>query len=209
MTGRRGAKADSWSYKAEIIVPCNCDWGCPCTFNQPPTYGFCEGAWIVRITEGHAGGVDLAGLAFAWVGSWPKALHFGGGTAKLLVDAKGSPEQRAALEQIALGKMGGRPWPLLAKTVDHWLETSHVPFEWTWDGAHSQVSAGEILKTVLTPMRNPVSGVEVAATIQLPTGLLTREENVTSTQTFSVFADGLKYAWPGRNAWYGTVEHGT
>ena len=103
----------------------------------------------------------------------------------------------------------GKPWPLIGRTVDHWLPASFVPFEWKLEGSRSSVTAGTELKAVLTPMRNPVTGNGVAARIVLPEGVLTREQNVTSTQTFSVFAEGLKYAWPGRNAWYGTVEHGT
>lgn len=204
-----GAGVIQWRYTADIVTPCNCDWGCPCTFNQPPTYGFCQGAWILKIRDGTAGTLDLADLAFAWVGSWPKALHFGGGTAKLLVDGRASPEQRTMLERIAQGKLGGKPWPVFARTIDHWLPTAFVPFEWKWDGANSSVVAGDELRAVLEPMRNPVSGNEVAAKIVLPNGILTREENVTSTKTFSVFTDGLKYAWPGRNAWYGAVDHST
>jgi hypothetical protein len=203
------SESKAWSYKAEIITPCNCDWGCPCTFNQPPTYGFCEGGWLLKIQEGAAGGTDLSQLGFAVMGSWPKALHFGGGTGKLIIDDKSSPAQRAALEGIAQGKLGGQPWPILSRTIDRWLPTSFTPFEWKFDGANSSVVAGDQLRAVLEPMRNPVTGKEVHAKIVLPDGILTRELNVTSTQTFSLFAEGLKYAWPGRNAWFSTVEHGT
>ena len=202
-------KTAPWNYRAEIISPCNCDWGCPCTFNQPPTHGFCEGGWILRVLKGQAGDVDLTGLSFAYMGSWPKALHFGGGTTKLLIEARASAAQQEAIEQIAKGERGGKPLPLLAKTISLWRPVLFVPFEWSFDGPRGGVSAGEVLKTVLQPMRNPVSGKEVNAKIILPDGILTCEENVTTTQTFSVFADDFKYAWPGRNAWYGTVEHGT
>lgn len=209
MAATNPADQGAWHYTADILTPCNCDWGCPCSFNQPPTYGFCQGGWILKIREGSAGGVDLSGLSFAWMGSWPKALHFGGGTGKLMVDERASPEARAAIERLAKGQSGGKPWPVLARTVDHWLPTSFLPFEWKLEGPHSSVTAGTELKTVLTPMRNPVSGAEAEAKIVLPNGILTREENITTTQTFAVFADGIKYAWPGRNAWYATVDHGT
>jgi hypothetical protein len=198
-----------WSYSADIITPCNCDWGCPCTFNQPPTYGFCQGCWILKIKKGSAGDNSLDDLSFALVGSWPGALHFGGGTARLLVDEKASDDNRSLVEKMAKGKLGGRPWPIIAATIDKWLETFFVPFEWKIEGANSRVVAGEQLRVYLEPMRNPVTGKEVSARITLPDGILTNEENVTSTKTFSVFTDGLKYAWPGRNAWYGTVHHGS
>jgi hypothetical protein len=199
---------EKWSYEAEIITPCNCDWGCPCTFNQPPTYGFCQGGWILKIMSGRAGGAKLDGLAFAYMASWPRALHFGGGTGKLFIDAVASPEQRALLEKIARGRLGGAPWPIFEATVDKWLETAFVPFVWKIDGANSHVIAGDKLRVYLEPMRNPVTGKEVRAKIMLPDGLVTKEEHVTTTKVFSVFTEGLKYAWPGRNAWYGVVRHG-
>lgn len=201
--------AQTWSYKADIVTPCNCDWGCPCTFNQPPTYGFCQGAWILNVREGRANGLDISGLKFAWVGSWPRALHFGGGTAKLILDSGASAAQKQAIESIAQGRFGGRPWPVLSKTIDHWLPSVSAAFEWKSDGAHSAVKAGDQLQVVLEPMRNPVTGLETEAKIILTSGILTVEENVTTTQSFSVFMEGLKYAWPQRNAWYGSVQHGT
>ncbi|MGI0080293.1 MAG: DUF1326 domain-containing protein [Nitrososphaerales archaeon] len=199
---------NKWQYEAEIITPCNCDWGCPCTFNQPPTYGFCQGGWILKVKEGTADGMKLDGLCFGLVASWPGALHFGGGTAKLLVDERASSELRVLIEGILKGKHGGKPWPIFAPTIDKWLETSFLPFRWKWDGAHSEISAGEQLRVALQPMTNPVTGKDVSAKILLPDGLLTDEENVTATKTFSMFADGLKFAWPGRTSWYATVRHG-
>jgi hypothetical protein len=163
----------------------------------------------LKIAEGRAGTTSLDGLAFAYLASWPGPLHFGGGTAILLIDEKASSKQRELIENIAKGKFGGRPWPIFAPTIDKWLKTDYVPFDWKFDGPNSHVVAGEQLRVFLQPMRSPVTGNETSAKIMLPQGLLTYEENVTSTQTFSVFTDGLKYAWAGRNAWYATVEHGT
>lgn len=160
------------------------------------------------MTNGNVDGEKLDGLAFAFMGSWPKALHFGGGTAKLLIDERASQEQRVLIEKFLKGKLGGKPWPIFAPTIDTWLETSYVPFEWKSDGPNSVVVAGNEVKVALEPMRNPVTGKEVRAKIDLPDGLLTKEENVTSTRTFSLFSDGLKYAWPGRSAFYATVQHG-
>ena len=44
--------ATKWTYTAEMINACNCDWGCPCNFNAKPTNGSCEGAYGIHITEG-------------------------------------------------------------------------------------------------------------------------------------------------------------
>jgi hypothetical protein len=45
--------------------------------------------------------------------------------------------------------------------------------------------------------------------IILPDGLTCKELNMTASQTFSVFVPGLKYAWPGKMAWFGSTEHGS
>jgi hypothetical protein len=78
------------------------------------TYGICFGVLGWRIDEGYSGDVDLSGLCAALTvrydddepGSpWSILLH---------VDDRGAREQRAAIEQIFLGELGGDvlrlPW---------------------------------------------------------------------------------------------------
>jgi hypothetical protein len=33
----------AWFMRGSLVGACNCDWGCPCNFDAPPTYGFCDG----------------------------------------------------------------------------------------------------------------------------------------------------------------------
>lgn len=205
----RPSSIPKWKYKAEIITACNCDWGCPCNFNAPPTYGGCDGGWALKIRGGTCGDVSLDGLAFALMASWPKAIHEGKGTAKIFIDRKATKDQRSVLEQILKGEFRGRPWPVFAPTFDLWLDTEFVPFEWMFDGAKSSYRAGDEIITVLDSMRNPVTGEKVSSKIVLPDGITAKELNVTSTRTFSVFSKGLKYAYPGKNAWYSVVDHGS
>jgi hypothetical protein len=134
-------------------------------------------------------------------------VGYGGGTAKIWIDQKAKSAQREALEKILKGEYGGKPWPIFAKTYDTWLETSFVPFEWRDSGPRTRFKAGDEVKIELEPFRNPVTGEVSSAKIILPDALVCHELNVTSTTVFSVFTDGLKYATPGRNAWYGRTEH--
>ncbi len=198
-----------WRYKAEIITACTCDWGCPCTFNAPPTYGSCEGGWALKIRQGTCGDERLDGLHFAYLARWPRAIHFGQGKAKLFIDAAASERQRRILEGILKGQLGGNPWSIFAKTIDEWLDTSFVPFEWKFDGERSYYKAGKDVLATLEPMTNPVTGKETSAKVVLPDGLVCKELNKTSTRTFAVFAEGLKFAAPGKDGWYGTAEHGS
>jgi hypothetical protein len=196
-----------WRYSCDIITACNCDWGCPCNFDARPTPGYCEGGWAMKIKEGSYGEVKLDGLAFALVAAWPRAIHEGGGTAKLYVDETADGMQREALGRVVKGQAGGSPWPVFAKTFDRWLETAFVKFEWKFDGPNSRYKAGDGVLAALEPMRNPVTGVDYEAKVVLPEGLTCKELNVTSTRSFSVFAPGLKYSHQGKNAWFGTSTH--
>ena len=119
-----------------------------------------------------------------------------------------SEQQRTALEAILTGKHGGIPWTILAATIDHWLATTYVPFDWTYDGPRSRYKAGTEVQASLEAMRNPVSGNEARASIVLPVGLVTKQLEAAATKTFAVFSKGLKFAAPGKYGFYCTVEHG-
>jgi hypothetical protein len=201
--------ATSWNYKAEMINACNCDWGCPCNFNAKPTTGSCEGVWAAHITSGQCGDTNLDGLMFAWGARWPGAVHEGRATARIWISDGASDEQKAALEGILKGQLGGMPWMIIGATVDHWLDTASVPFEWTYDETRSSYNAGNQIRVQLDTMKNPVSGMEVNATVMLPTGLITNELHATATKMYSVFSPGLKMAAPGKYGFYCAAEHGT
>ncbi len=101
-----------WSIAGRYFESCNCDAICPCrTVGGRPggrsTHGVCFGALSWLIDEGHAGEVDLGGLAAAFVirydddepGSpWRFVVH---------VDERGDEPQREALTAILLGRLGG------------------------------------------------------------------------------------------------------
>ncbi len=209
MKKTRPEHSPMWNYKGDILTACSCDWGCPCNFNAPPTKGFCEGGWAVKVKTGKSGTVSLDGLGFALMARWPRAIHEGEGTGKIWIDSKADTEQRRMLDNIVKGKMGGKPWPIFAPTIDTWLETTYAPFEWKFNQDKSHYRFGKEVRLTMESMRNPVTGKEVGAKIVLPDGLTCKELNMASSETFSVFAAGLKYAWPGKMAWYGSVEHGS
>src|SRR6185437_6713461 len=126
---------------------------------------------------------------------------------KYLIENTANPEQREAVEQILKGKLGGPPWIIFAATIDRWLDTAVKPLQWELNGARSRLNFVDELRMTMEPMRNAVNGKETPAMIVLPEGLVCKELNMTSSETFSVFTPGLKYAWAGKMAWYGTVEH--
>src|SRR5437870_13299671 len=78
----------AWQLNGNVLIACNCDWGCPCNFNARPSRGKCEGGWIWAIGKGHVGDVRLDGLGAALFADWPGAIHEGGGRAVCYMDAR-------------------------------------------------------------------------------------------------------------------------
>jgi Protein of unknown function (DUF1326) len=109
-----------WRIRGSYFESCNCEAICPCRMvsgvkGGRSTYGICFGVLSWLVEEGHAGDVDLSGLAAAFVirydddepGSpWSFVVH---------VDERGTEEQRHALASILTGELGGEavlrlPW---------------------------------------------------------------------------------------------------
>ena len=54
-----------WSFDADYLQACNCDYGCPCEFAAPPTPGFCHGIGVWKIQRGKYDELSLDGLGLA------------------------------------------------------------------------------------------------------------------------------------------------
>ena len=72
-----------WSFDADYLQSCNCDYGCPCEFSAPPSPGFCEGMGVWRIDQGEYDGLSLKGTGLAFAAKWPGAIHEGNGTVRV------------------------------------------------------------------------------------------------------------------------------
>lgn len=106
-----------WSFTADYLESCNCDFGCPCNFSGFPTHGSCQGLILNAIRSGRYGEVPLDGLDVVMVASWPKAIHDGNGTVQLYVDERANAEQREAIVTIFSGQaQGSGPFALFAST---------------------------------------------------------------------------------------------
>ena len=106
-----------WRLSGSLLGECNCDWGCPCSFDAPPTHGGCRGVYTWVVDKGAYGDVTLDGLVFALPGTFPGAVHLGHGTQVLLADERAAPAQRKAIEALGLGRAGG-PFAVFASVTD-------------------------------------------------------------------------------------------
>ena len=47
-----------WHIKGKQFGNCNCNYGCPCQFNAPPTDNYCHGIGAFLIEEGFLANLD-------------------------------------------------------------------------------------------------------------------------------------------------------
>ena len=113
-------RKESWRVRGTYLESCNCDAICPCRrIDGVPggrsTYGICLGALSWRIEEGWADGVRLDGLGVVLAIQYDDDEPGSPWSVFLYVDERGDEAQRAALEAIYLGRLGGSivehsPW---------------------------------------------------------------------------------------------------
>lgn len=196
---------ETWQLRGTLLIACNCDWGCPCNFNAPPTKGKCEGGWTWHVDEGAYGDVSLDGLNFSVYVDWPGAIHEGDGVALVLVDERADERQRDAIETLVGGGVGG-PWGVLAWTWPTVHGPFAVPYEVELDGINSRVRAGDHVELVGGPIRNPVTGAEAYPGVVLPEGILVKEADLGASQRFRV-ANGIEYDHSGQYTATGRFDY--
>jgi len=164
-----------WEIQGSELINCNCAYGCPCQFNAPPTTGSCEAMGAIAIDKGHYGDVRLDGLKIAVVFQWPGAIHEGKGKCQPIVDVKASAQQREALLKIMSGQ-DTEPFATMFSVFASTLEKvfdpifTKIEYDVDVDARRGKVSVEGVFDLTGEPIRNPVSGQEHRARIDLPHG---------------------------------------
>jgi hypothetical protein len=165
----------TWSIEGSEFAHCNCAYGCPCQFNARPTHGNCHAVIGVNIEKGHHGKTKLDGLKFGAVASWPGAIHEGKGQILPVVDERASPEQRDAILRIMSGQ-DTEPGATVFQVFSTTLEKVHDPvftqidFDVDVDNRRATLKIPGLVEARGEPIRNPVTGAEHRARIDLPQG---------------------------------------
>lgn len=117
----------SWRIRGRYFESCNCDAICPCrrVDGEPggrSTHGVCTGVLTWLIESGDADGVDLAGLPVALAFSYDDDEPGSPWAWILYLNERATDEQRAALEGIYTGRLGGDaeahfPWAWKPSTL--------------------------------------------------------------------------------------------
>jgi hypothetical protein len=195
----------TWELEGTVLIACNCDYGCPCNFNAPPTQGKCEGGWTWHVERGRYGDVALNGLNFSVIVDWPGAIHEGNGHALILLDERADASQREAIETLLGGSAGG-PWGVLCWTWPTVDGPHAVPYDLRLDGVRSYMNAGGMVELEMEPISNPVTGVEVHPGAVLPEGIVFKEGDFGSSKTYRV-SNGIGFAHPGKYTAIGPFDY--
>ncbi len=101
-----------WRIRGSYFESCNCEAICPCRrIDGVPggrsTHGVCLGvlSWVIR--DGTSEGVDLSGQPVTIVSRYSDDEPGSPWSWVLYLDSRGSDQQRAALEAIFSGRLGG------------------------------------------------------------------------------------------------------
>lgn len=188
------ASTTNWSLQGNGYEFCNCDFGCGCNFSGFPNSkdGSCRALVGLSISKGACGDTDLSGLRCAAIVDWPKAIHEGNGKAVFVVEPETRDEQIDALARIFTGSLGGMPWELLGPTFEV-IGLEKAPITITGTGRKSTFNIQGIGEGKGDTFKNPVTGEEHLATIDLPGGFIWSKGEC-GTGNFQASAAGLSIA---------------
>ena len=177
-----------WQIKGKEFANCNCSYGCPCQFNALPTHGFCCAVAGFQIEQGRFGDVKLDGLRAAGLYRWPGPVHEGNGTMQLIVDKSADARQREALLKIMNGQeteQFATMWFVFSAMAPNKLEPvfEKIDFEVDVDARRARLVIPGIVESVGEPIKNPVTGLEHRARIDIPHGFEYRLAEIGSGRT--------------------------
>jgi len=195
----------SWTLKGTVLIACNCEYGCPCNFNAPPSHGKCEGGWTWHVTDGAFGDVSLSGLTFSVFVKWPGAIHEGNGDALIFIDERADSLQREAIATLITGDVGG-PWGVLAWTWPKIHGTKFVSYILEEDGINTRVAVGNCFQFESTTIKNPVNGSEVHPAVLLPEGLIVKHADLGASKIFRL-DDAISMDHSGKYAAVGPFDY--
>ena len=171
----------AWNLTADFTETCSCNMLCPCWYGVKELMmmdqGWCASAWLLRVQQGSADGLDLGGRTLAAALDFPgPTLYDGDGTARLYIDDGASADQHRELEAIFQGKKGG-PMEILGGLVSKWLPTvaTRIDFQQQNDiltasvGGFGQIKSQRLTNEAGQPTTMQNTGFTTA--LQLTSGL--------------------------------------
>jgi hypothetical protein len=149
-----GKSGQRWWARGLLFENCNCQSVCPghVHFEQLCTHERCLGYWAIRFDEGELDGVKLDGVRALIAYDSPQRMIDGNWTQAIVVDESATSDQRAAVEAILTGKVGG-PWAVLGRFVSQRLETRFLPIEIEDSGTVKRVAVRDLVDSSIEAIR--------------------------------------------------------
>jgi hypothetical protein len=190
----------TWWFRAKYIETCNCDHGCPCNWSQIPTRGTCEAVAGYAVTEGAFEDVDLAGVRFGTIASWPGAIHEGGGRGLVVVDHMATNPQQEAVAAITSGSAGpGGPFEILAGTFVSTPECVAAPVTIELEGKRGRIVLGDVAQARVGPIVGAL-GDEANAHLVLPDGFIFTDALMANAESGRARTGHIDFAYENSNA---------
>lgn len=143
-----------WWAKGLLFENCSCQLVCPghIHFDQLCTHERCKGYWAIVFEDGAVGEATLAERRVVIAYDTPQHMIAGGWTQVMIVDQNADEPQRAAIEKIFDGKLGG-PWEILARFVETRLPTRFLPIEITSERSQKKVTIPGLFRSTVESIR--------------------------------------------------------
>ncbi len=144
----------TWKIQGLLFENCSCQLICPAhvSFKQNCTHELCQGHWAAHIREGRYGETPLAGLNVAILFETPQRMYEGGWKETIYIDKRADSDQRAALESVLTGRVGG-PWEVLAQFVETRFRTRFVDIEFKDEGRVKRMRIEPYFETEVKAIR--------------------------------------------------------
>ncbi len=138
---------ETWHIEGDYAEACNCDVACQCIWMERPDDGACTVSIAWHVEDGQYGDVDLSGLNAALLARSDEGVMFDPDVAwdvVLVVDEAADDDQRAAFEDIYLGRAGGL-WATIADTHYGRADAVTAPITFERDGEEIAVTVGDFV----------------------------------------------------------------
>jgi hypothetical protein len=140
----------TYHVEGSILEACSCSAPCPCWIGDDPHGGKCDSFAAYRIDKGEIRGVDVSGLAFAFVARIPGNVLKGNWTAAIYVTDRATPQQKAAILDVWTGKCGG-PIADLAALVGEIKGVHDAPIEFKLEKGRGTLRIGQQVEAEMAP----------------------------------------------------------
>lgn len=197
---------NDWRISGNYAEACNCDVACQCIWMEPPDDDTCTVSLAWHIEDGRYGDVDLSGTHVALLARSEEGVMFDPEVSwdvVLLVDEAADDDQRAAIEDIYLGRAGG-VFAAIADTHYGNTEVATAPVTFTQEDGEIDVTVGDVVSMAVVGKAGFNEGPVTVSPHPLAKGM---EPNVGESTTATVsYSDDFAWDVSGNNSYFAEFE---